>query len=176
MEKKVFAMTIQKKYVLIILVPFIILFLFVSVNTKPIKHNPIPYTVLEEGVNASYRETEPEIHVFVSHNSFGTFYNRVHQNKIPKSVPPAVDFTKNAVVFVSYGEQKSAGYSIDIRTVFGRNTTLIVKAILISPPQESFQAQVITHPYIFLLVPLNGYKRIELVNEIGEVQDFIKCM
>jgi len=86
--------------------------------------------------------------------------------------PPEVDFTENAILFISYGEQKTAGYSINVRSVFKRNGTLIVKAVLISPPPDVFTAQVITNPYVLLTVPAGDYSRVELRNDIGEVLDF----
>jgi hypothetical protein len=45
----------------------------------------------------------------------------------------------------------------------------MVKAIPISPPQESLQAQMVTYPYTLILVPKKRVNRVEWVNNIWEV-------
>jgi hypothetical protein len=90
-------------------------------------------------------------------------------NKIPIPEPPEIDFSRSLLLFVSYGEQRTAGYSIEIRKVYERNGTLVVQAVLLGPPGESLIAQVITTPYLLMTVSREHYRRVELVGEIGEV-------
>jgi hypothetical protein len=73
---------------------------------------------------------------------------------------------------VSYGQKRTAGYSIEVRDVFKRGTTLTIRAVLITPPEDMFQAQMITHPYVLLLVPREDYGRIQLMDEKGKVRMF----
>jgi hypothetical protein len=162
----------DKKYFIISFIFILFLSFSVFFNAKPRNTSSVIQTILEEGNNIALKDTHPVISIFTNHNEFDAFYSRIHINKRPVPSPPKVDFTESAILFISYGEQKTAGYSINVRSVFKRNDTLIVKAVLISPPQDVFTAQVITNPYVLLTVPAGDYSRVELRNDIGEVLDF----
>jgi hypothetical protein len=162
-------MSIRMKFTLIISIIFIFI---LYTNAKPKEPNLVPYTLLEQGENVIPEKRNIEIEILTSQTSFEDFYGMIHKGNVPKPPPPEVDFTESAILFISYGEQKTAGYSINVRSVFKKNGTLIVKAVLISPPQDVFTAQVITNPYVLLTVPAGDYSRVELRNNIGEVLDF----
>ena len=161
---------IKRHYHLII--PFLSLVMILFISARSSERNSVTYTILEEGPKSSFKQAKAKISMFRTQNEFQAFYSQIHRNVHPKPDPPAVNFDQNFVVYITFGEQKSAGYSIDLRTIYRRNSTLVIKAILITPPQDSFQAQVITQPYQLIVVPKEDYKRVDLVNETGEVQDF----
>jgi hypothetical protein len=148
-----------------------VIFIFV-VSTRPPEDTSLDFSILEEGLGAAVSDMQPGLMVFTEEGEYTDFYKQIHRTKHPKPSPPSIDFENSIAVFISFGEQKSAGYFIEVRNVYVRGSTLVVKAILITPPQDSFQAQVITHPYNLVVVPVGDYKRIELVDELGEVRDF----
>lgn len=141
-------------------------------SAKPPEDASLDFSILEEGPGTAVVDMQPGLAVFTEEGEYTDYYKRIHRTKHPKPSPPSVDFNKSIAVFISFGEQKSAGYFIEIRKVYLRGSTLVFKAILRKPSQDDFQAQVITHPYNVVVVPVGDYKRIELVDEIGEVQDF----
>jgi hypothetical protein len=138
-------------------------------NGKPSDRESTGFTVIEEGVELSFRPKDRELELFSTQEGFEAFYARINQNRIPKPQAPHIDFTRSIVVFITLGEKTSAGFSIDVRSVYMRTNTLVVKALPIAPPQESLQAQMITHPYALILIPETGFTRVEWVNDIGEV-------
>jgi hypothetical protein len=138
-------------------------------SSKPGETGLVEYRVIGEGKNATLESERPMLMIFTDDNSFRNFYNQIHLTEIPRPEAPGVDFEKYIVLFVSYGVQKSSGYSIEIRSVFIRKNTLVIKTILITPPRESFQAQVITNPYILLMVRRDDYNIVQLSNERGEI-------
>ena len=164
-------MKIQRKIVFIIIVASIFLSSIILINSKPQQEESITYTVLEKGNQASFRDTKPFISVFTDQNEFEGFYKTMHKSRTPKAEPPAVDFANYLVLLVSHGEKRTSGYTIEIRRIYTRGTALVVKAVLRSPPEDSFTAQVITHPYLLIQIKLNGFTRVELVGETGEVLD-----
>lgn len=73
---------------------------------------------------------------------------------------PEVDWTREAVLVVDMGEQRTGGYRVTVADV-GRNQAgeVELKLDLQKPGPGSFVAQVITHPYAVARVPrewLNG--------------------
>jgi hypothetical protein len=162
----------MKKSNLFIL-PLLLVISLTVVSSRPQEDASLDFSILEEGPGAAVVDMRPGLTVFTDEGEYTDYYKRIHRAKHPKPSPPIVDFNKDIAVFITFGEQKSAGYFIEIRKVYIRGSTLVIKAILITPPQDSFQAQVITHPYNLIVLPVGDYKRIELVDEIGEVQDFM---
>lgn len=148
---------------------YLILIFSLFFNGKPADQESAGFSVIEEGVELSSRPKSRELELFFTREEFEAFYARMNQNRIPRPEAPHIDYTRSIVVFITLGEKSSAGFSIDVRGVYERGNTLVLKAVPISPPQESLQAQMITHPYTLILIPKNSFKRIEWVNERGEV-------
>ena len=146
-----------------------VLFFSLFFNGKPAEKEQSGYSVIEEGVELSFRPRSLELELFFTREKFEAFYARMHQNRIPRPEAPHIDFTRSIVVFITLGEKSSTGFTIDVRGVYKRGNALALRAVPISPPQESLQAQMITHPYALILIPKNSFKRIEWVNERGEV-------
>ena len=164
-------MNSMKKNNILIISLLLVIFIF-GIGAKTQEDVSIDFSILEEGIGAAVVDIQPGLAVFTTEGEYTDYYKQIHRTKHPKPLPPSIDFNKSIALFISFGEQKSAGYFIEIRKVYRRDSTLVIKAILRKPPQDSFQAQVITHPYNLIVVPVGDYRRIELVDEIGEVQDF----
>ncbi len=152
---------------------WIILFLpliFISAfNAQTPEKETVSYNVLETDDVAALDYKKPTIEILSDRNSFQSYYTRLHSHQVPKPQAPSVIFPRNRVLFISFGTQKTAGYSIELLNVYIRNDILIAEADLLSPFKDNFQAQVITHPYILVIVPKEGYKRVELRNSRGEM-------
>ena len=123
-------MTQDKRYFTISFIFILFLSFSVFFNSKPRDTSSVIQTILEEGNNIALKDTHPVISIFTTHNEFDAFYSRIHINKRPAPSLPEIDFTESAILFISYGEQKTAGYSIDVHSVYKRNGTLFVKAVL----------------------------------------------
>lgn len=130
---------------------------------------PVAYSVLEKGSDIYFEKKDPEVLIFTEQSAFESFYTKIHRIHAPRPEPPRPDFNNDIVVFFSYGRQKSTGYSIEITGVFARSSTVVIKTILQTPPEESFQAQKLTHPYMLISIPLGSYKNIQLKDKTGTV-------
>jgi len=131
----------------------------------------VEYRILEEGNHASLIGTEPSVLVFADHHGFEAFYKAIHIDRESVPVPPEVDFTENIVIFLSYGEKRTSGFSIKIRKLFTRGSAIVIRAVLRSPSDDSFLSQVITQPYLILQTADEGHKRVELIGETGDILD-----
>ncbi|MFW6181358.1 MAG: protease complex subunit PrcB family protein [Spirochaetota bacterium] len=139
---------------------------------KP-QRDEVAFTVIEEGSSPGY-PSDPMIRVLDGGPGYRSFYRRVHSGRVPPPEPPAVDLEEDLVIFVSSGEKRTAGHAIQVREVFTRDDLLVVQAVMITPPEGGFQAQVITHPYALLAVERSileerSILRVELRNDRGEV-------
>ena len=129
------------------------------------------YRILEEGNHAAFINTGPSILVFTDRHEYEAFYKTIHIDRESVPVPPEVDFTGSIVIFLSYGEKRTSGFSIEIRKLFTRGNALVIRTILRSPPDDSFLSQVITQPYLILQAADEDYKRVELIDETGDILD-----
>jgi hypothetical protein len=135
------------------------------------KAEAVSHRVLEAGPYVYFRSRDPEVRVFADAESFTSFYTALHRSRVPSPKPPQVDFTQSLVIFVSAGEKPTAGFSVELLGMSRRKDTLEVEVLLIEPAGGSFQAQVITHPYLIATATLADYERVELVNDRGELLD-----
>jgi len=150
-------------------VVFLILCVSLFFNGKRKYQESVAFSVIEEGVELSHRLKGRELELFSTQQRFKDFYTRMHLHTLPRPDAPHIDFTRSIVVFITLGEKRSTGFSIDVRSVHKWRKSLIVKAIPIPPPQESLQAQMITYPYTLILVPIKRVNRVEWVNEVWEI-------
>jgi hypothetical protein len=95
----------------------------------------------------------------------------LHIDEVPKPEAPYVDFTKNRVLYVSFGKYRTAEYSIKLLNVYIKNNILIVEADFLTPSIFHLD-QVTTHYYLLLQVPKEGYERAELRNSKGELRSW----
>ena len=93
----------------------------------------------------------------------------LHIDEVPKPQAPYVDFTKNRVLYISFGKYRTAKHYIKLLNVFIHNNILIVEADFLSPGILHID-RVVTHYYLLIQVPKEGYKRVELRNSKGELR------
>jgi hypothetical protein len=129
----------------------------------------VQFSIPEEGTNMNMAFQRPEFEIILDEGKFRNLHRRIHQNKIPQPNLPNVDFNSYFVVFLTYGEQPSSGYFIQVRTVLRRDSTVIIRTLLKEPPQDSYQAQAVTQPYVFIAIPRDGFDRVDWANVTGEV-------
>ena len=155
------------KRLLILFLPFIFLVMY---DAKVPEKEIVSYTILESNDverlhYIGYKG--PALEIISDNEKYSYFYLRMHIVEAPKPRPPFVDFTKNRVIFVSFNKSRSAAYSIKRLNVYIQNNILVVKTEL-SPPEYGFISRAVMHHYILILVPKNGYSRVEWRDERGE--------
>jgi hypothetical protein len=153
----------------VLLLPLIFLAIF---GGKPPQKDFVQYSILESGDAAALDYKKPAVEVLLDVKEFESFYRRIHSTRVPRPAAPQVDFSLRGVVFISFGKQTTAGYAIELLDVYVKGTALIVEALFSTPLKDSMQAQVITHPYLLVAVPRNGYRRVELRDPKGEMLAF----
>jgi hypothetical protein len=100
-----------------------------------------------------------------STSAFAVFDQKTYETRWNETIGngdrPAVDFSKESVVFLFAGMRTSGGYSIEVRGATLENETLMVDAVIHGPPAGSMVTQAITMPYA--VVAVSGAKFSEVV-------------
>jgi hypothetical protein len=141
----------------------------IAYNAKVLEEDTVSYTILESSdVIAPYSlgYKGSNFKIFSDKNSYRLFYMRLHIDEVPKPLTPSVDFETKRVLFISYGKYRNAGCLIKLLNIYIKNDVLIVEADNFLIPNLT---QLVTHCYLLVLVPNEGYKRAELRNSKGEV-------
>ncbi len=159
----------SKKFFLPTVIFLTILITLSLIGSKTRSNRQIEFTVVEEGNQIKYKPEGPNLEIFLDRDKFESFHNNIHRIRLPQPEPPSVDYSNGFVMFISYGDQKSSGYSIDVRSAIKRRDALVIKSVLITPPEDSFQALAMTHPYVFIFIENDNYKRVELTDLRGTV-------
>ena len=96
--------------------------------------------------------------VFYDQPSWEKFWQKHAVNAKGTAQPPAVDFTREMVVAVTMGKQRTGGYSIEITQaeVSGQQFQITVKKR--APAPGAMVTQAITAPFHFAAVPMSRLK------------------
>ena len=141
---------------------------FLFAGKKP-QEGQVAYDVVEEGTNMEYPSKKPDIVIIQDESKFRDLHTKIHRITTQKPPLPKVDFSTHFVVFLTYGEKPSSGYFIQVRSVLKREDTVVIKTLLKEPSQNSYQAQAVTYPYLFVSVPRDDFMRVEWASVVGEV-------
>jgi len=77
---------------------------------------------------------------------------KVWQALRPGEAPPAVDFTRQAVLFIETGEEPNSGYVAEILRVETKPGQLLVY-YRVEMPSGALAAQVMSHPWVLKIIP-----------------------
>lgn len=80
------------------------------------------------------------------------------QNLVGRGEAPAIDFAKEAAVFLLAGSKPTGGYSIDVRGAKVEGETLVIDAAVKSPPPDAIVTQAFTSPYVVIAVDQRDVK------------------
>jgi hypothetical protein len=72
--------------------------------------------------------------------------------------PPAVDFSREVVVFVSAGQRSTGGYKVQVRGARIEGETLLLDVVVQGPPAGSMTSQALTAPYAVVAVSGAAFK------------------
>ncbi len=85
--------------------------------------------------------------------------------------PPVVDFSSDAVLLISMGQRRTAGYKLELSPdrLTLRDGDLTVPVVWTQPEDGLFVAQMITHPCIIITLPRQDISFIRVEDQNGSV-------
>ena len=115
-----------------------------------------PFTswkLLASGPYSAYADSTPYAALAVSQDYFtNAIWPLATGRKVPKPVPPAIDFRTESVAAFFWGTKPTGGYTIKVRDVRMEGSVLQVFLELLTPPPGSLTTQSITSPYVLIRV------------------------
>ncbi|MDH3527916.1 MAG: protease complex subunit PrcB family protein [Gammaproteobacteria bacterium] len=93
-----------------------------------------------------------------------------HPDGHPVSAP-TVDFSEDAVLLISMGQRRTAGYNLELsRDLLRlRNGELTLPVVWTEPADGLFVAQVITHPCLIITLPRRDIRSVTVIDQNGSV-------
>ncbi len=111
----------------------------------------IPFQNLVSGQYSGL--TEKTYQLINSQEELNSVWQEIYSIQIPPPPVPAVNFSKNSILLVALGEQKTSGYSIEIVKIEATSKEARVYLNLIFPSQASILLPALTQPFMLVKTP-----------------------
>jgi hypothetical protein len=108
---------------------------------------PQPSSTIFSGNNGA-SSTESELLV-TDTNTFAVYWQVFR----PQETPPAVDFTRQAVIVLLAGQKPTAGYSIHVSQLEDKPDQFVIHYRVENPPSGAITAQILTSPWFMQIIP-----------------------
>ena len=86
------------------------------------------------------------------------------RNAWQQGEPPAVDFTKQWVVFLFAGQKMTGGFSINVKSVKHHGKDLVIDAHIAAPERGMMVTQALTSPYVAVSLPKAKATRVKWID------------
>jgi hypothetical protein len=130
--------------------------------------------VVESRTQSGQAGQEPSFLVISDQARLKELHSSIYSIQRPVPPSPEVDFSKQRVLVVFMGEQRTAGYAVKIdEEIRLQNDTAEVTVRFERPPPDAIVAQVITTPYAMAVFDRGAYRRVRFVDEKGTILETI---
>ena len=94
------------------------------------------------------------------------------KNTRGEAQPPAVDFSKEMIAYVTMGQQRTGGYSVEIMKAHIHNEHINIFVKRKSPPKGAMATMSLTAPFHFVALPRSDVK-VEFVNAEEDLKSLL---
>lgn len=140
----------MKKYKTLNLILIFIISVIIS-SCSSSQPKPVSFTVITKGGNSGY--TKKERIVIKNKEDFEKMWQNLYINFSDKPQVPDVDFEKQTIIGVFFGEYMSGGSSIGVKSVSSNDEGIVVTVEEITPGSNCVTTDVITQPYQIISIP-----------------------
>lgn len=113
-----------------------------------------PFSVIRSAVSSGIARTGvPTLLVAENKAAFATLFEGMTAAQLPRPVMPDVDLAKNIALYISNGKKPTTGYSLNVKSVACRGSTLHVLVGATSPDPKGVAGQMNTNPALLLVTP-----------------------
>lgn len=138
------------RYVSFALILFLLVISVFALSKVHAYEQEIGFEILERGDCSGYGE---EAYIVVKNDAeWITIWERHTLIREPQEPPPSVDFSVNFVVCAFMGRCPTTGYSIDVERIWTDGEQVFVKVVRRGPPDGFAVGEMITCPYVMVLV------------------------
>lgn len=142
-----------------------------TANGQPDKSS-LPVRLLHKGVYGGSKDLNPSALWVTEENQLQKIYHQLGKLTIGsvKKQFPAVDWSREGVLFVTMGTKPTGGYQLQLgqKNVIITNGFAFVKLVWVEPPAGAMLPQVITSPFVMIILPKTNYSRIHIIDQKGQ--------
>lgn len=141
-------------------------------NVYSIAEREINFEILEKGDVSGYCE---ENYIVVrNEDEWAEVWRRHTLIREPAETPPEVDFSKFMVVCAFMGWRPTTGYSINVEGIWTDGEKVFVEVIKRGPPEGLVVCEMVTCPYVMVLVGRTEMHFVfQVVGEGGETTEYV---
>ena len=109
----------------------------------------VKFRILHAGNQASYQGSVHQ----TTYAETPEAYARAWSSIVGGGEPPQdIDFTREAALFVASGQRPTGGWRMGVAGVRKEGDTLVVDATVTGPPPDAMVTQMLTSPYVVVIV------------------------
>lgn len=120
-------------------------------TTANVPDGPVPFEILEEGVNAAV--TEGKNYRIQSDEQLAALWEMIYGTGSAPAMP-AVDFSKEEILAVFSGQKNTGGYDVSIKEVMQKNGMRVVTIVHEAPGDGCSMTDALTSPFELIRVPV----------------------
>lgn len=113
--------------------------------------HPFPIQTLARGTSSGVRERL--VTVIKTEEAWRALWQRHIVGVEPRPAPPPVDFSREMVVAVFMGEQRTSGATVEVLEATRQEGAIVVRVREVSPPPEGIVLPVLTQPFHLVALP-----------------------
>jgi hypothetical protein len=135
---------------------------------------PLHTRLLDRGLQSDRFDPTPAATWISDIDHLKRIYERLKRSTLAdaRAEIPTLDFYHEAALLVEMGQKPTGGYQLEMNKelLFISNGTAEVNFSWIKPPQGTILPQVITSPWILIMVPRGGYSLITVRDQDGQIR------
>ncbi|MXV38923.1 hypothetical protein GO491_09605 [Flavobacteriaceae bacterium Ap0902] len=120
----------------------------------------VDYELLTYGETGSGIVTDQK--VYHNDSSFELAWKQVHARMSPIPAIPTIDFNKERVIFLDFGEHNYGGFVYNIEDISLKENLAIVKVIEHSQDEEMMRMAVMTRPFMFIKINKTNVNQVQV--------------
>ena len=102
-------------------------------------------------------------------DQFEQTYARLTRHTVgaQQNLSSRVDFSREGVLIVAMGQKPTGGYGLELNREFAviSDDTAVLRVTWIDPPEAAILPQVITSPYLAIILPKGPFSQIHLLDQ-----------
>jgi hypothetical protein len=119
-----------------------------SVDT-PKASETLKHRIIAEGAHGRVRGARRQVSYAATDGAYRSLWRAV----VGEGEPPAVDFDKEGVLFISTGERPTGGYAVEVKAIRRDGDAIVVDAPVTSPAPDAMVTQALTSPFVVIVIP-----------------------
>ena len=117
-------------------------------SVPAVKEPSLKWRVIHTGSQARYQGSVRNM----TYVPMADAYQKTWASLVGDSPAPAIDFKREAVIFIIAGQRPTGGYAVNVKSIALEGDVLVVDAPVTAPSPDSMVTQALTSPFAVVAV------------------------